>query len=147
MLRFLGHSRRLGPVLLVAFILAVGLAANGCGKGHSGQVDQQAAAPPPTGSVPQERAPEPDQHSTPSPDSRQQEPQRHPDAVDRMSGQPAPTEIAAGDTLPVSGAPKIVLAEESFDFGVIPQGEKVQHIFKVLNEGDAPLKLIRAKGS
>ncbi len=44
-------------------------------------------------------------------------------------------------------APKISFPEISYDFGTINQGEIVSHTFVVKNTGDAPLELIRAKGS
>jgi hypothetical protein len=48
---------------------------------------------------------------------------------------------------PDSGTPKIYFPETFYDFGSIPQGEKVTHTFVVKNIGDAPLKIISAKGS
>jgi len=48
---------------------------------------------------------------------------------------------------PDSGAPKIYFPETSYNFGVISQGDKVTHTFVVRNIGDAPLKIISAKGS
>lgn len=47
----------------------------------------------------------------------------------------------------VSGGPQIDFPETSYDFGTIAQGSKVSHTFIVRNVGDAPLRLIRAKGS
>lgn len=45
------------------------------------------------------------------------------------------------------GQAKIFLPETSFDFGVLSQGTETSHTFQVKNKGDAPLKLIKAKGS
>jgi hypothetical protein len=45
------------------------------------------------------------------------------------------------------GGPQIFYPETEFDFGNISQGAKVSHKFVVKNVGDAPLKLIKAKGS
>ena len=47
----------------------------------------------------------------------------------------------------VTGGPSIHFPEPSFDFGTISQGDKVSHTFVVQNNGDEPLKLIKAKGS
>jgi hypothetical protein len=52
------------------------------------------------------------------------------------------------DTVRTDGKmPKITFPETEFDFGTISQQTKVSHTFKVKNTGDAPLNLIRAKGS
>ncbi len=45
------------------------------------------------------------------------------------------------------GSAKIHFPVTSYDFGTVSQGEKVSYKFKVQNTGDAPLKLINAKGS
>lgn len=44
-------------------------------------------------------------------------------------------------------APRIFFPETVHDFGTIPRGGNVSHVFKVRNTGDAPLRLIKAKGS
>ena len=44
-------------------------------------------------------------------------------------------------------APKIASAQPTFNFGEIKQGKKVEHIFKIKNEGKADLIIERAKGS
>jgi hypothetical protein len=51
------------------------------------------------------------------------------------------------ETPATGAAPKISLPEVSFDFGHVNQGDKVTHKFVVKNIGDAPLTLIKAKGS
>lgn len=52
------------------------------------------------------------------------------------------------DTVRTDGKmPKITFPETEFDFGTISQQTKVSHTFRVKNTGDAPLTLIRAKGS
>jgi len=51
------------------------------------------------------------------------------------------------DSAKVTGAPKIFFPETTHNFGTVAQGEKVTHEFVVKNNGDAPLKLIKAKGS
>lgn len=43
--------------------------------------------------------------------------------------------------------PKIASAQPTFNFGKIKQGKKVEHIFKITNEGKANLIIERAKGS
>lgn len=43
--------------------------------------------------------------------------------------------------------PRIYFPEPLHDFGAIARGSKVTHKFKVVNNGDAPLRLIKAKGS
>lgn len=54
----------------------------------------------------------------------------------------------AGKEVDVSGgAPVIHFPEPLHDFGTIARGSKVSHNFKVINNGDAPLQLIKAKGS
>jgi hypothetical protein len=61
---------------------------------------------------------------------------------------PAP---AATDTMkaaaPVGPAPKIHFPETVHNFGAIKQGDNAIHKFEVQNLGEAPLKLIRAKGT
>jgi len=47
----------------------------------------------------------------------------------------------------VSGVPIINFPEAEFDFGTIAQGSKPSHKFVVRNTGDAPLRLISAKGT
>lgn len=47
----------------------------------------------------------------------------------------------------VESTTSIVFEEEAFDFGVITQGEKVNHTFKFTNTGDADLVIVSAKGS
>jgi len=46
-----------------------------------------------------------------------------------------------------SGAPKIVAIEAAFDFGKVKQGQVVEHVFKIKNEGAAELKIEKAHGS
>jgi copper(I)-binding protein len=38
-----------------------------------------------------------------------------------------------------AAAPEIVIDQPSYDFGTIPQGKKVEHVFTLRNAGDAPL--------
>jgi PBP1b-binding outer membrane lipoprotein LpoB len=44
-------------------------------------------------------------------------------------------------------SPTISFVETTHDFGMISQGVKATHTFIVRNTGDAPLRLISAKGS
>jgi hypothetical protein len=65
-------------------------------------------------------------------------------AAAAQSGKVSP----GNDTVRTDGKmPKITFPETEFDFGTISQQTKVTHTFKVKNNGDAPLTLIRAKGS
>ncbi len=41
--------------------------------------------------------------------------------------------------------PRMVLKERAFDFKEVMEGEVVEHIFKVLNQGDETLKIIRVR--
>ena len=40
-----------------------------------------------------------------------------------------------------AGGPKIVLPEPKFDFGAVPAGHRVEHVFEVRNGGDAVLEI------
>lgn len=51
------------------------------------------------------------------------------------------------DSAQPAGGPQIFLPETEYDFGTVAQDLKVSHKFIVRNVGDAPLKLISAKGS
>ncbi len=54
---------------------------------------------------------------------------------------------ASKEADPGGPAPVIFFPEPLHDFGTIARGSKVSHNFKVFNNGDAPLRLIKAKGS
>jgi len=43
--------------------------------------------------------------------------------------------------------PKIVALGDTFDFGKVKQGAKVEHVFRIRNEGTADLKIEKARGS
>ncbi len=45
------------------------------------------------------------------------------------------------------GSPRIVAVSDSHDFGEVEEGSVVSHIFVIRNEGDAPLRILGAKGS
>lgn len=42
-------------------------------------------------------------------------------------------------------APKVALPETTFDFGMIQEGEKVTHVFTIVNAGDEPLQIMEVK--
>ena len=69
---------------------------------------------------------------------------------DRVSPDRAEEQTPPGDAndgaVTDSGAPQISLPENLFDFGNVPRGAKLTHNFKIRNTGDAPLKIIKAKG-
>ena len=44
-------------------------------------------------------------------------------------------------------APQIAAAETEYDFGKVKQGQDVEHVFKIRNEGKADLLIEKAKGS
>lgn len=46
-----------------------------------------------------------------------------------------------------AGTPKIAAAESSFDYGKVKQGDVVEHVFRIRNEGDGELKIEKARGS
>ncbi|HUT76306.1 MAG TPA: DUF1573 domain-containing protein [Polyangia bacterium] len=46
-----------------------------------------------------------------------------------------------------AGPPRIVAPEPAFNAGKVKQGENVEHVFKVKNEGQAELVLEKAKSS
>ena len=47
----------------------------------------------------------------------------------------------------VKEGPAIAFEEKLFDFGVIAQGDTVEHTFVFENVGSAPLKILSARGS
>ncbi len=57
------------------------------------------------------------------------------------ANQPAQPAAPAGPTTTMS------FGENTFDFGEIDEGEKVEHIYKFKNTGDEPLVISNAKGS
>ena len=66
----------------------------------------------------------------------------------QAAGEKTAVAAQSNDTVRTDGKmPKITFPETEFDFGTISQQTKVSHTFKVKNTGDAPLTLIRAKGS
>jgi hypothetical protein len=61
-------------------------------------------------------------------------------------GKKAP-EAGDGSAAEKAGPPRIVAAEPAFNAGKIKQGENVEHVFKVRNEGRSDLTLEKAKSS
>lgn len=49
--------------------------------------------------------------------------------------------------VPASAAPQLLVAEPKFDFGEVLQGDKVLHVFELVNQGDEPLLIDRVKSS
>ena len=43
--------------------------------------------------------------------------------------------------------PRIVAVKRTFNFGKVREGDRVQHIFKIVNQGDADLAIHSARGS
>ena len=41
--------------------------------------------------------------------------------------------------------PKMVLKEKTVDYKEVDEGEVIEHVFKVLNEGDQPLQIEKVK--
>ena len=54
---------------------------------------------------------------------------------------------AGGEETQETAVPAILIPENSFDFGTVAQSSKLTHKFVIKNTGEAPLKLISAKGS
>lgn len=54
---------------------------------------------------------------------------------------------AGSDTNAPVGTPKIFFPDSSYNFGTAGQHQKLTHIFKVRNIGDAPLKIFSARAS
>lgn len=57
------------------------------------------------------------------------------------------TKYAAENTEPSAAADNLVLRETEFDFGKIPQGKPVTHIFEFTNTGTTPLALENVQAS
>jgi hypothetical protein len=63
---------------------------------------------------------------------------------------PPPTpNNATTETTPVPAGPTTTMefSETTFDFGEVPEGEKVSHVYKFTNTGSEPLIISNAKGS
>ena len=68
---------------------------------------------------------------------------------DETKDEPEASKIGetADETSADGKAPKIVAVEETFNFGKVKQGKNPEHVFKIKNEGDADLKIEKARGS
>ncbi|RNC65256.1 MAG: DUF1573 domain-containing protein [Desulfuromonadales bacterium] len=55
--------------------------------------------------------------------------------------------VTIAAALPALAAPTISVEKPVLDFGTIPQGKKINHVFTLKNTGDAPLTIIRTKTS
>ncbi|MCK5126754.1 MAG: hypothetical protein KAR42_10905 [candidate division Zixibacteria bacterium] len=45
----------------------------------------------------------------------------------------------------VFAVPKMLISEDSFDFGFVPQNSKVTHVFWIKSVGDDTLKILKVK--
>jgi len=54
---------------------------------------------------------------------------------------------AKKNEVPQGPITKITFDETTYDFGTVPSGEKVKHVFKFTNTGNEPLVIENAKGS
>ena len=64
-----------------------------------------------------------------------------------QNDQSAASQEVSGDNGSDSGAAKIFFPEVEHDFGNVGRDATLAYTFKVLNKGDGPLKIIKAKGS
>ena len=44
-------------------------------------------------------------------------------------------------------SPKVVVPEDTYDFGTIQEGEEATHVFKILNQGDDSLVISKVRSS
>lgn len=54
---------------------------------------------------------------------------------------------AASSSAAAKPAPKIVALAPKFHFGKVKQGQEVEHVYKIRNDGSTPLLIQKAKGS
>ncbi|MEM6725431.1 MAG: DUF1573 domain-containing protein [Bacteroidota bacterium] len=59
----------------------------------------------------------------------------------------ANTPAANTPAVPSGPTTSIAFAENTFDFGTVNEGEKVEHVFTFTNSGQEPLTITNAKGS
>lgn len=57
------------------------------------------------------------------------------------------TDLSATNAAAKPATEALILKEESFDFGKIPQGKPVHHVFTVMNSGTTPLKIGNVQAS
>lgn len=55
--------------------------------------------------------------------------------------------VAKEPAMQSAGPAKIVAAEPVFNFGEVEEGERVEHVFRIRNQGGEQLEIKRAKGS
>ena len=61
-------------------------------------------------------------------------------------GEPRAEVPGAKEPQAAEAGPRIAALSDTHDFGQVSEGSVVSHTFVILNEGDAPLHIIRAKG-
>ena len=57
------------------------------------------------------------------------------------------TDVTAATAVAKTAVDPLLLKEESYDFGKIPQGKPVHHVFTVANTGNTPLKIANVQAS
>lgn len=57
------------------------------------------------------------------------------------------TILTLASSLPALAAPILSVDKPVFDFGTIPQGKKIDYIFKLANKGDSPVTITRTRTS
>ena len=60
---------------------------------------------------------------------------------------PITTTAPAAPVVPVGPTTTVAFAQNTYDFGEVMDGEKVEHIYKFTNNGTEPLVISNAKGS
>lgn len=60
---------------------------------------------------------------------------------------PSATKIDATPAITIEQGEKLLTMESVFDFGKIPQGKPVTHVFEVTNKSDIPLKIANINAS
>jgi len=55
--------------------------------------------------------------------------------------------LTLASSLPALAAPILAVDKPVFDFGTIPQGKKLNHVFKLINKGDSPLTITKTRTS
>ena len=68
-------------------------------------------------------------------------------ACGQKAGESKSEPVAKQPAMQSAGPAKIVAAEPVFNFGEVKEGQRVEHVFKISNQGDEQLDIKRAKGS
>ncbi|CAG0966392.1 DUF1573 domain-containing protein [Geobacter sp.] len=55
--------------------------------------------------------------------------------------------LTLASSLPALAAPILAVDKPVFDFGTIPQGKKLDYVFRLINKGDAPLTITKTRTS